>query len=180
MSKILIICTETKNNANTDDAYINKLLKTRYNILSDNQIKIAFVHFKGKGNFEKKNIKNQIKMYLSQNFDEKHVLYCVDTDGYDVSPDDVTLNANIQNYCTKNTTSQTQYHYVWFCKTIEEVFWKQKICDRQKKEYSKKFNSDQLAKSIPSLSKENMSKYKSNILLVLDKILPQKDPNILC
>ena len=162
----IIICVETTKDAKTDAFYIDKTIKYYYHI---GNIKISYVYCNGKGNYCSKKVIDKIDM-LKRNANANYVVFAFDTDMNSTSVEDNLLNDKIENYCLKN-----KYSFVWFCRDIEEVFLHQKIDKKDKIKMAKKFGSDYFPKSLtPNLSSTEMSKYKSNILLVFDKLLTRK------
>ena len=166
--KQLIICVETSKTAATDVLYIDKTIKTFYKI--DNNIKLSYIYCEGKSKYNSKRVISEIKDKKSK-IKDSVVIYAFDTDAIDSNPSDIKLTSLIESYCDDNN-----YSFVWFYRDIEEVFLHQSIDNTKKVEMAKKFsNLSNLAKADDkSLSVSNKTRYKSNILIVLDKHLIRK------
>lgn len=76
--KLVVLCVETDKEAQTDTKYIDKTIRQIYVV--NNNIKIAYVYMNGKCNYDKKSVIKQIRRQYSGDFDEKHVVYCIDID----------------------------------------------------------------------------------------------------
>ena len=61
--KQLIFVVETNKKILSDDRYINRLIKDRYD-LSSNEIKIQFVHMNTKTRYNHKSVLNDIKSFI--------------------------------------------------------------------------------------------------------------------
>lgn len=170
MSKLLILCVETTKQKKLDNVYIDKTIKSLYEVGCD--VSLKYCYFYGKGNYNKKDIKQQIKeledMALT---DEKQVVYFIDLDSYDIDSSIKKKNEEIENYCIKKG-----YKLVWFCRNIEEVFWHKKIGESEKTQYAKNFNVGKTLQMATkdSLSSESKTKNKSNLMLVFNNLLKKK------
>ena len=169
--KQVILCVETNKQANTDVGYIDAVIKKLYYI--DTEIKLQYEYFSGKGGYKDstvlKKIEKDIKALKERSLSE--VIYFVDADKYDSNPEDQQLNTDIENFCRQNG-----YKFVWFCRDIEEVFLHKTVDDSKKKEEVAKFKKgNNLGKATEAtLSATSMSKKKSNMLLILDRVLERK------
>jgi hypothetical protein len=169
--KQLILCVETNKQANTDVGYIDTVIKQLYYI--DTEIKLQYEYFSGKGRYKDskllKNIKKDIKALKDESL--SNVVYFIDTDKYDSNPEDQQLNSEIQAFCQQNG-----YKLIWFCRDVEEVFLHKMVDDSKKKVEVAKFKSgNNLGKATEAtLSATSMSKKKSNMLLILDRVLERK------
>ena len=166
--KLLVLCVETDNKADTDPKYIDKAIRSFYVV--NNDIRITYIRMDGKGNYKKKSIVKQIREQLSGDFDETCVAYCIDIDNL-ADSDILEQNKNIKEYCDK-----LNYKYIWFCRDIEEVFLHKRIPKSEKKRESIKFshlsNLDKAKEA--SLSSKTETPFKSNLLCVLDTFLVRK------
>ena len=135
----------------------NKQPKKRFNIFD-------WYYRQGKAS-DKEDINALKERSLSQ------VVYFIDSDKYDSNPEDQQLNTDIENFCRQNG-----YKFVWFCRDIEEVFLHKTVDDSKKKEEVAKFKKgNNLGKATEAtLSATSMSKKKSNMLLILDRVLERK------
>ena len=166
--KQLIICVETSKTAATDVFYIEKTIKTFYRI--DNSIKLSYIYCEGKSKYNSKSVISEIKDKKSK-IKDSIVIYVYDTDSIDSNTDDIKLTSLIEAYCNDNN-----YSYIWFYRDIEEVFLHQSIDNTKKVSEAKKFSNlhDLGFADEKSLSFTDKVRYKSNILIVLDKYLIRK------
>jgi len=166
--KLVVLCVETDQKAQTDDKYIDKVIRQFYII--DNNIKIAYVHMNGKGNYNKKTVANQIKKWFSGDFDERHVAYCIDIDNQADSAI-IEQNKKIEEYCMS-----LNYDLIWFCRDIEEVFLHKRISKSDKIGESNKFMRVQgMGKATEtSLSSKYQVTKSSNLLCILDSCMDRK------
>ncbi len=166
--KLIIFCVESDKKAQTDTKYIDKAIRSFYVI--DNNVRIAYVYMNGKGNYAKNKVTSQIKRLFSGDFDEKHVVYCIDIDNC-ADSEALELNERIRDYC-KNLN----YDFVWFCRDIEEVFLHKRLKDSEKVGYSNKFMRERgLGKAaVKTLSSKTQTPRHSNLLCVLDGFMDKK------
>ncbi len=166
--KLLVLCVETDNKADTDPKYIDKAIRSFYVV--NNDIRITYIRMDGKGNYKKKSIVKQIREQLSGDFDETCVAYCVDIDNL-ADSDILEQNKNIKEYC-----DELNYKYIWFCRDIEEVFLHKRVPKSEKRREAIKFSHlPDLGKATEvSLSSKSEVQYKSNLLCVLDGFLLRK------
>ena len=166
--KLVVFCVETDRKAQIDTKYIDKAIREFY--LIDNNIKVSYIYLNGKGNYNKKSITNQIKEKFSGDFDEKHVVYCIDLDSQ-ADSNVIEVNEKIKEYCI-----ELKYNLVWFCRDIEEVFLHKKVNQSIKVEESNKFSRTKgLCKAnIQTLSSNFETPKHSNLLLVLDNFMTRK------
>lgn len=161
----LIICIETNKKAKTDQFYIDKTIKDIYKL--DNNIKISYVYFDSKTKYNDRNTVKAIKDNVNSNKGNNEVLYCIDLDNYDTNIDDQNRNKTIEDYC-----KQFGYEFVWFCKTIEEVYVG-KVSDNNKIKEAKKFASRGVITNL-NLNSKTYSINSSNFLNILDAYLIRK------
>lgn len=168
----ILFCVESNKQACTDSMYIDKTIKSFFEI--DNEISINYIYMNGKSRYKDNKILKEIRNYIKTAENRKistTVIYCIDTDNYDTVPEDCQLNKEIKAFCKRNN-----YELVWFCRTIEEVFL-HRIVDSSKKvieakNFVIKQNFDYSIS--PNLSNSNNSRKKSNLLLIVDKYLNRK------
>lgn len=166
--KLLVLCVETNKEAQTDTKYIDKTIRQFYVI--DNNIKIAYVYMGGKGNYDSKAVKSQIKRQYSGDFEEKRVVYCIDIDNM-ADAEVIEQNNKIKAYC-----DGLNYDFVWFCRDVEEVYLHKRVDKSEKVNEAKKFSrlSDLGKATESSLFAGNTTQYKSNLLFVLDSFMIRK------
>lgn len=166
--KLLVLCVETNEEADTDPKYIDKTIRQFYVV--NNDVSIKYIRMNGKGNYNKRSIIKQINEKLSGDFDETCVAYCIDIDNL-ADSDVLEVNKNIREYCDKRN-----YKYIWFCRDIEEVYLHKRIAKSEKKRESIKFShlSDLGKATEASLSSNSETPFKSNLLCVLDSFLVRK------
>lgn len=167
-NRVVVICVESPKSKFIDQAYIDKVIKTIYQIPND--LKISYISMESKSRYNYPKVKNDLKKAI-KDFSESEVVYCVDLDNYKSDYAAEKLNNDIEGYCERNN-----YRFVWFCRDIEEVFLHEKIADSEKYKKAKRFNSKiGIGKAtVESLSQNTKSEKKSNFLIVFDKILDRK------
>ena len=167
----LILCVECNKKSESDKKYIDNVIKNFYHV--DTSIKICYVNFSGKGNYQSNKVTNAIKSIKSQrHFSKVNVIYCVDVDKIQADADANMLNEQIKEFCKRNN-----YEFVWFCENIEEVFLHKKVVgSREKQSEAKKVGRENsIGKAtIESLSATVLGKEKSNLMLVLNKCLKKR------
>lgn len=104
-------------------------------------------------------------------FEDITVIYCVDTDDYDISSDSNELLNKIREHCESNN-----YEFIFFCKDIEDVYWGQKVQKTKKISEAGRFRS---SKSIEKVNEKLLQRgqyqaHCSNILNVLDQYFTRK------
>lgn len=166
--KLVVLCVETDKEAQTDTKYIDKTIRQIYVV--NNNIKIAYVYMNGKCNYDKKSVIKQIRRQYSGDFDEKHVVYCIDIDNM-ADADVIEQNNKIKVYC-----DSLNYDFVWFCRDVEEVFLHKRIDKSEKVNEAKRFSrlSDLGKATESSLSANSTTQYKSNLISVLDRFMTRK------
>ena len=167
----VILCVETNKQANTDVGYIDAVIKQLYQI--GTEIKLQYKYFNGKGGYNAPKLLKEIKKDIAalKGGSSSEVIYCIDTDKYDSDAEVQKLNADIENFCHQNG-----YGFIWFCRDVEEVFLHKAVDDSKKKEAVAKFKAgnDLGQATEQTLSASSMARKKSNMLLVLDKVLNRK------
>lgn len=166
--KQIIICVETSKIAATDVLYIDKTIKSFYKI--DNSIKLTYIYCSGKSKYNSKSVLSEIKDKKSK-IKDSIVIYAFDTDAIDSNSNDIKLTALIESYCNINNHS-----FIWFYRDIEEVFLHQSVDNTRKVEMAKKFSnlSNLGLADEKTLSSSEKVRYKSNLLIILDKFLVRK------
>ena len=166
--KLLVLCVETDKEAQTDTKYIDKTIRQFYVI--DNNIKIAYVYMGGKGNYDNRAVTSQIKRQYSGDFDEKHIVYCIDIDNM-ADAEVIEQNNKIKAYC-----DSLNYDFVWFCRDVEEVYLHKRVDKSEKVNEAKKFSrlSDLGKATEGSLTANIQTQFKSNLISILDKFMVRK------
>lgn len=169
MSKLLAIVIESPK-GKSDHMYISTLLNIFYII--DSTIKLEFIPLDGKPSYNYIKVEKKIEELKKRStYDEFYVIYCLDTDEFDISIRDNNLNNDIKNYC-----KMKKYDLVWFCREIEEVILGKLVSDNEKQEYAQKFikNKKSLSINESTFNKQPFQKKKSNFLKIFDKYLIKK------
>lgn len=168
--KLVIICVETNERANTDPCYIDKVIRNYYRI--DNNIKLSYKYLNSKTKYQSKALLKEIfEDCKAVGVENSYVVYCIDTDNYNSNYEDKTKFNEIAEFCF-----QKNFSLVWFCKDIEDVFLHKKISDHEKKKIAIQFSKSKHT----GLATENdlratsVSNRKSNILTIFDSILIRK------
>lgn len=168
--KLVIICVETNERANTDPCYIDKVIRKYYRI--DNSIRLSYKYLDSKTQYKNKKTLQEIsKDCKVVGIANSFVVYCIDTDNYNSNYEDTVRFSEIEEFC-----SQKGFSLVWFCKDIEDVFLHKKIPNHEKKKVAIQFSKSKNT----GLATENDFKaksifnQKSNILNVFDNILVRK------
>lgn len=170
MGKQLLFCVETNQQTRTDQIYISETIKHYYRHRND--IKIHYIYLNGKGNYNKPGIVKSIAGYIRQYTPNGPtiVLYCIDTDRYDMDPQQQKELVEIVEYCKAK-----EYELIWFCRDIEDVYWGEQISNENKKKKAAQFRSGNHIRDITesTLRKHIYARHYSNILDVLDKHLKE-------
>lgn len=166
----LVFVVETDEKSRSDYIYIKSILDYRYKIQLENRIKISPVFMRGKENYNQRRVANKIDSLCKQyrRNGETKVIFCFDTDQFDINPIDQKMLIEKEIYCRKNN-----YEYVWFCHDIEEVFLGYSVADNEKTKYASKYatHNDVNKVVINNLKSDIKVRKKSNLVLVLDRIL---------
>ncbi len=124
----------------------------------------------GKGNYNQSFVTGKIKELRDRysHLGESVVVYCFDTDDYDINQEHSVFLNKVEAY-----TRDNGYELVWFCHDVEEVFLGKRIPDcekvREASAYARKHLIDKVQKS--NLKSDSKTKFKSNIMIILDKYL---------
>ncbi len=168
--KLVIICVETNERANTDPCYIDKVIRNYY--LIDNNIRLSYKYLNSKTQYKNKKTLQEISKDCKAVGTVNHsVVYCIDADKCDSDYEDKVRFEEIADFC-----SQKGFSLVWFSRDIEDVFLHKKISNHDKKKMAIKFSKSKgIGKATENdLRATNVSNQKSNILNVLDGILIRK------
>lgn len=166
----LILCVETNKKSDTDSIYITETLNHYFKI--DNNVKISKVYMETKTKYKSKDvlkdINEKIKLY---SFGDSKVIYCIDTDDFEINQEHKRQLEEIGNYCEDNN-----YDIIWFCHDVEDVFLGKRISDKQKTAEAKTFRRKNAIQQIDTAKLTCNLKicHTSNILNVLCKYLEQK------
>lgn len=164
MNKQFLFCVETTRQANTDYQYIRETLLHFYHESRKNVIRPVFMESKSRYNSSSvlKTIKNKQKAFPG----ETHVIYFIDTDLIDVSPQARQDAERIRDFCNTNG-----FDFVFFCRDIEDVFCGDKVPSTLKVRYVEQFKRNHGIRTVEPnrLQCEQYNIHCSNILNVLDK-----------
>lgn len=174
MSKQLLFCVEANKDSRSDWVYIEETIKHNFLITPDISIKPIFMN--GKTNYNKPKVTREIKSKTSQfrKNGSTTVIYCIDTDKYDIDPDRARELDEIQEYCNKHN-----YELVWFCRDIEEVYWGKHAAHSEKLTLARQFKSTSRIEKIDDylLKTDSLHRKRSNILSVLNGLLSSDQCN---
>ena len=174
MGKQLLFCIETNKKTGTDSVYINETIDKYY--VRENTISIKFIPLSGKSNYKKpgtlKEISSKRKQYSRNG--ETTVIYCIDTDKYDLESEQKILLDEIVRFC-----DDMGFELVLFCRDVEDVYWGEQVSKSDKVAMAGKFRSSRHIDNVPEevLKSAKIRRHKSNILDVLDKVLDRKQEN---
>lgn len=96
----MILCMETNKKADTDSIYISEVINHWYAI--NNQIKISKIYMGTKSKYKSKDVIRDIAK-KSKDFiiGETRVIYCIDTDQYEINIDHEKEMNEIIQYCQR-------------------------------------------------------------------------------
>ena len=163
----LIFVVESDEKSQSDYIYIQSVLNKQYNVRLKNNIKISRVFMRGKGNYNKKRVLNEIAN-LERKYSKigkSQVIYCFDTDLFESKNEDKMFLEQEKTFCEKNN-----YDFVWFCHTIEEVFWGESSPKAEKTQKAVRFSANPQLNNL-ELHSDVMRKGKSNLRMILDNYL---------
>lgn len=164
MNKLILFCLETNKQSDTDRPYIMETIKRYYK--DDRKTVIRTVYLRSKTRYKENSVVKEITRCKNE-FPNNNVtvIYCIDVDDYDTSPDTKTLLDNIKAYCKTN-----HYEFVFFCRDIEDVYWKRRATKNEKVPMATAFRVKHQIDVVKEsqLRKTNYAKNSSNILIVLD------------
>ena len=149
MSKRLLFCVETTKKANTDYAYIKETVN-RFYVLSEKDV-LRSIPMNSRTRYNSKSV--QMEIQRKSGLNDTHVIYCIDTDRYDTSPEDKALLEQIKQYCGNS------------------------VPDTRKPAAVKHFRTSRAIEHIKAsqLEKAEYQRHCSNILKVLDLYLERKE-----
>ena len=166
MSRVIIICVESSKQAGFDDKYIDNIIKYYYG----DKNPIRYVNMDGKGNYNKRNIKQNIQDKCI-GFKESIIIYAMDLDYYETNYQQKELNLKVRTY-----VDQMNYELIWFYPNIEYVLTGDDVDKTKKRSTVTQFTKNMDIKFIGTnyLDSESVKKGYSNIWLVLDKYVQRK------
>ena len=167
MSKRLLFCVETTKQANTDYAYIIETINHYY--VESRKIVIRPVYMESRTRYNSRMVREEIRRQSGTA--DTSVIYCIDTDDWDVSADTKELLGKIREYCRDKG-----YDFVFFCRDVEDVYCGQSVPDSEKVRMIRRFRGTNAIKDVKSnlLERPDYRRHCSNILTVLDKYLTRK------
>lgn len=162
----LIFLFETNKKSKSDYKYVRSYLI--YAGL-DRKFKFSPIYMNGKGNYNK--FEYQINSLKKDYQGGSKVIMFVDVDSTSLDHSQVILNNEIIKYC-----NDKNYELVWFKRTIEEVFWGEKVSQNKKNDKANDFlKKNRISKiDFTKLNKENyndLNNSESNLKNVIDKIV---------
>ncbi len=168
MNKRILFCVETTRKANTEYPYILETIRHFY--VESSKITIRPVYMGSKSRYRSRSVQEDIKK--QSGLADTSVVYCVDTDDFDVSSEDRMQLEQIREYCSANG-----YDFVFFCRDVEDVFCGKRMSDTEKTQAIAKFRSSGGIARIRTdfLGKNRYQIHCSNILTVLDKYWIRKE-----
>ena len=164
----VLLCMETNKRAATDYIYINETIKRFYSCNGNNKIKISPVYMNNKTRYNSKDVINEIQRLSNDYAGDTKVIYCIDTDSFEVNQDHARELKEINKYCEKNG-----YDMIWFCHEVEEVYLGRRVSDKQKVKEAADFRRKNMISNISErlLRCNDKRTHASNILTILDKYL---------
>lgn len=169
----LILVMETNRQCKSDWIYIKETIDHFYKYdISHVRFSPVFMDGKGKYESKEKSVKKLISQYSSVSSQNRtEVIYCFDTDKYDTSQEDRSFFETVRSFCAKRN-----YHFVWFCQDIEQVYLGNSVENSKKCIESASFKRKNLIREMDpaKLSSRNIRKNTSNIMQVLDQYLTRK------
>lgn len=177
MGMVLIFCVECGSKSRSDIAYINKTIAHYF--VNSKHVVIHFVCMDGKSKYQDAKVLREINKYrvraVKQNAKFK-VIYCFDTDKFELEKSQYRDNEKLVEYCRKNG-----YHSIWFCHDIEEVYLGKSVNAKEKVQKARKFGREDEIEKIDRLRLSdkgygnNLKTGKSNIVDVLSQFLILKE-----
>ena len=169
-NKLILFCVETTKQANIDYQYIRETILHFYK--EDRKIVYRPVYMESKSRYNNKTVLKEIRNKSKLFPGKTHVIYFIDTDDYDVSPEANRELEQIKTFCSANS-----YDFVFFCKDVEDVFFGKRIPSTEKVKTVDQFKRKNSIQSIKpdKLQCELYKPHQSNILNVLDKYWIRKN-----
>lgn len=169
MNKQFLFCVETNRRANTDYQYIRETLLHFYRESRKNIIRP--VYLESKSRYNNNAVMKEIRIKQKAFPGETHVIYFIDTDLSDVSPEARQELEEIRGFCDTN-----KFDFVFFCRDVEEVFCGSRIPSTAKIRCIEQFKRNHTIQTVEAdhLQCEQYHIHCSNILNVLDKYWTRK------
>ena len=166
----LIFVVETDKKCKSDQIYIKDTIDQFYQY-DTAHTKFSFVYMDGKGNFDRKKVRNEIEDWLGPYRGQSVVIYCFDCDDYDSKQEDRTFFNTVKRYCADHG-----YEFVWFCKDVESVYLGRKVSKSQKKAESAAFRGKHQIENVSAnvLLETRLKSNTSNLMVIMDKYLERK------
>ena len=165
----ILICVESDKKRPVDWLYIESLVKTLFD--DDKTVVRRPIYMNSRSNYNSNKVQREILLNKKKGYESVIVVYCIDTDQYEVNANQKKELEAIEKYCTANG-----YELVWFCHDIEEALIGKSISDSEKYSRAVRFVKKDEIKGldIERLTKDKYQKGSSNIVKVLSKFLPLK------
>ena len=170
----LIFCVETNRKSDTDFLYIKSTLDRFYDC-RNGHVQIKPVYLGGKGRYSTNSNARKINELIRQfsagsKSAESHVFLCLDCDKYDSDPEDHKFLTDAENYCR----NKENYHLIWFCRDVEDVYLGHQISNTQKTDAAKRFVARKQIETIDAnkLRADQYKQHYSNVCTVLDQLFP--------
>ena len=177
----LIFCVETNKQSDTDFLYIKSTIDRFYEY-KNGHIQIKPVYLGGKGRYSTNRKIREINALINQfnagsNNAESHVFLCLDCDEYDSDPEDRKFLSEAQSYCE----NKENYHLIWFCRDVEDVYLGRQISKNQKTSAANRFVAKKQIKNInvKVLLATQYRQHFSNICTVLDQFLSRRQAQVI-
>lgn len=167
MSKRLLFCVETTKQADTDYSYILDTIRHYYDL--PRNVVLRPVYMESKTRYNSRAVREDIRRQSGPS--DAGVIYCIDTDDYNVSPAAKALLDQIRDYCRANG-----FDFIFFCRDVEDVFHGRRIPDTEKVQAVRRFRSSRAIEAMKaeSLEQDDYRIHCSNILNVLDRHLSRR------
>lgn len=164
MSKQFLFCVETTKQANTDYQYIRETILFHY--IDSRKNVIRPIYMESKSRYNSKSVLKEIDRKTKAFPGETHVIYFIDTDDCDISPEAQKNLTQIRSFCNSNG-----YDFVSFCKDVEDVFCGKRVPATEKVRTVEQFKRNQRIRTVDPirLQCENYQAHCSNIMNILDK-----------
>lgn len=116
-------------------------------------------------------IEKLTKTYKDYAHGETKVIYCIDTDAYELNFEQKKELKEIKRFCETNG-----YDFVWFCHDVEEVFLGHRVENSQKVKEAGTFRTSRGIEHVDSekLFATGIRNKCSNLMRVLDSYLERK------
>ena len=167
--RLLLLCVESDKKRPVDWLYIESLVRTLF--VDDKTVVRRPIFMNGRSNYNSSKVQREILLCKKRGYESVNVVYCIDTDYYEVDASQKKELESIEKYCGTNG-----YDLAWFCHDIEEALLRNAVPDSEKYSRAIRFvKNDEIKKaSIDKLSKTKYQKGSSNIVAILSKYLTLK------